>query len=171
MLNGLIIQVARIFGPENCWRRNDRSGHNCAMADLDRYTALALQTGSLTVSECKTREEARELMRTNLKRTARSVAGGCAFTLQYIGEAPRLVVLPEYSLTGFPLARRSSIGGTTPRWTRKARNTRNCRGLPFAIPFTWRAIAMKPTRPFQSCSSRPAFSSIRRARSFFATGA
>ena len=73
------------------------------MADLDRYTALALQTGSLTVSECETREEARELMRTNLKRTARSVAGGCAFTLQYIGEAPQLVVLPEYSLTGFPL--------------------------------------------------------------------
>ena len=73
------------------------------MDTLDRYTALALQTGSLTVSECKTREEARELMRRNLERTARSVAGGCAFTLQYIGEAPQLVVLPEYSLTGFPL--------------------------------------------------------------------
>lgn len=53
-------------------------------------------------------------MRGNLKRTARSVAGGCAFTLQYIGETPRLVVLPEYSLTGFP------IGATVEQWRRNA---------------------------------------------------
>ena len=84
------------------------------MQRLDRYTAVALQTGSVTVSECKTREEARELMRGNLKRTARSVAGGCAFTLQYIGETPSLVVLPEYSLTGFP------IGATVEQWRRNA---------------------------------------------------
>ena len=84
------------------------------MATLDRYTALALQTGSLTVSECETREQARELMRKNLKRTARAVAGGCGFALQYIGEAPKLVVLPEYSLTGFPL------GASVKQWRHNA---------------------------------------------------
>ena len=142
------------------------------MAKLDRYTALALQTGSLTVSECPTREEARELMRTNLKRTARSVAGGCAFTLQYIGEAPQLVVLPEYSLTGFPL------GAPVEQWRRNAAlDPKGEEYEELAKIAVRHAIYLAgncyETDPGLSggCSSRPAFSSIRPAKSYCATAA
>ena len=80
------------------------------MARLDRYLAIALQVGAHTVSFCKNRKEARERMRQNLARTARAVAGGCGFALQFAGEKPKLIVLPEYSLTGFPM------GSTIEQW-------------------------------------------------------
>ncbi|MCY4157814.1 MAG: nitrilase [Gammaproteobacteria bacterium] len=73
------------------------------MDTLDRYIAMALQTGTHAVSFCKSREEARERMRENLGRTERVVTGSCAFSTQYSGEAPKLIVLPEYFLTGFPM--------------------------------------------------------------------
>ena len=79
------------------------ASHNDGMATLDRYIALALQIGTNTVSFCSSRDEARERMRENLKLTARAVAGGCAFSNQYAGEVPKLIVLPEYFLTGFPM--------------------------------------------------------------------
>ncbi len=70
---------------------------------LDRYIALALQIGTHAVSFCKSREEARQRMRENLRRAERAIAGSCAFTVQFSGESPRLIVLPEYFLTGFPM--------------------------------------------------------------------
>ena len=80
------------------------------MATLDRYIALALQIGTRCVSFCGSREEARGRMRENLRHAERAVAGSCSFAIQYLGESPKLIVLPEYFLTGFPM------GSTIDQW-------------------------------------------------------
>ncbi len=80
------------------------------MDTVDRYLALALQAGTHAVSFCRSREEARERMRENLRRAERAIVGGCTFSVQYSGESPKLIVLPEYLLTGFPM------GATIDHW-------------------------------------------------------
>ena len=83
-------------------------------ATPDRYAALALQITTHCVNACPDRETARARMAENIARVRRSVAGSKAFINQYSGEAARLVVLPEYFLTGFPL------GDSVPGWRDKA---------------------------------------------------
>jgi deaminated glutathione amidase len=68
-----------------------------------RYAALALQFSTACVNDCPDREAARARMRQNLDRAHRSVAASKAFIRQFSGSEVRLVVLPEYFLTGFPL--------------------------------------------------------------------
>jgi predicted amidohydrolase len=53
-------------------------------------------------------------MAENIARVRRAVAGSKAFIRQYSGEDARLVVLPEYFLTGFPM------GDSVPGWRDKA---------------------------------------------------
>jgi predicted amidohydrolase len=81
---------------------------------LDRYPALALQISTHCVNACPDRESARLRMSETIARVATAVSGSCAFTRQYSGVAPRLVVLPEYFLTGFPM------GDTVAGWRDKA---------------------------------------------------
>lgn len=69
----------------------------------ERYTALALQMGTACVNDCPDRESVRQRMRGNLERAARLIAGSKAFVRQFAGSEVRLVVLPEYFLTGFPM--------------------------------------------------------------------
>jgi len=66
---------------------------------LDRYYALALQTRCDTVNDLATVGEVRARMRQSIARVARELAASKAF----IGPDLKLVVLPEYFLTGFPL--------------------------------------------------------------------
>lgn len=82
--------------------------------NVERYNAMALQIGTTCVNPCPDRAAARQLMLDNVARIRTAVAGGHAFTRQYSGEAPRLIVLPEYCLTGFPM------GDTVPGWRDKA---------------------------------------------------
>jgi predicted amidohydrolase len=65
---------------------------------MTAYRALALQTRCDAVHGTD-RSEARSIMRRTIERIARQVSGSMAF----IGRDLRLVVLPEYILTGHPL--------------------------------------------------------------------
>jgi len=66
---------------------------------MDRYKALALQVTCQAVNKAKTRDEARALMLASIDRINGQIRGSKAF----IGRDLRLVVLPEYFLTGFPM--------------------------------------------------------------------
>jgi predicted amidohydrolase len=65
---------------------------------MTAYRALALQTTCHAVNGCD-RAEARARMAASIDRIAKQIAGSLAF----IGPDCRLVVLPEYFLTGHPL--------------------------------------------------------------------
>ncbi|MEO7386568.1 MAG: nitrilase-related carbon-nitrogen hydrolase [Gammaproteobacteria bacterium] len=80
----------------------------------ERYAALALQFATACVNECRDRPAARVRMAENLARVGGSVAASKAFIRQFSGIEVRLVVLPEYFLTGFPL------GESVPAWRDKA---------------------------------------------------
>ena len=66
---------------------------------MTAYRALALQTRCDAVNGAADRADARGIMQRTIERIGRQVAGSKAF----IGPDLRLVVLPEYVLTGHPL--------------------------------------------------------------------
>lgn len=74
------------------------------------YIALALQSLCAAVNDCASPEEARERVLASIARMSREIAGSKAF----IGDGVKLVVLPEYALTGFPM------GETAAQWRAKA---------------------------------------------------
>ncbi len=75
-----------------------------------RYKALALQVTCDAVNIAKDRAEARAMMERTIQRLNQQIRASKAF----IGRDTRLVVLPEYFLTGFPMG--ESIEG----WREKA---------------------------------------------------
>ncbi len=79
-------------------------------ASPERYRALALQVACRAVNEAADRTEARALMMESLARLERQIEA----SRRFIGPDCRLVVLPEYFLTGFPSG--EEIG----EWTEKA---------------------------------------------------
>jgi len=78
--------------------------------EITAYRALALQLTCHAVNDCPDRYTARHRMMENVARADRAVGGSKAF----IGPDLRLVVLPEYLLTSYP------IGDTLPGWADKA---------------------------------------------------
>jgi deaminated glutathione amidase len=74
------------------------------------YRALALQTACHAVNACPDRASARARMAAGIDRIGRQVRAAKAF----LGPDVRLVVLPEYFLTGYPL------GESIPGWADKA---------------------------------------------------
>jgi predicted amidohydrolase len=80
----------------------------------ERYAALALQVATHCINDCRDRTAARERMAQNLARVGASVAASKGFIRQFSGIDVRLVVLPEYFLTGFPIAE------SIPVWRDKA---------------------------------------------------
>jgi predicted amidohydrolase len=68
-------------------------------SDAPTYRALALQTRCDAIHGAASREAARERMQATLERIGRQIAG----SLGWIGTDCRLVVLPEYVLTGHPI--------------------------------------------------------------------
>lgn len=64
-----------------------------------RYKALALQVTCQTVNACQNRSEARVIMNDTLLRLEKQIAASMAF----VGKDVKLIVLPEYFLTGFPM--------------------------------------------------------------------
>jgi predicted amidohydrolase len=79
-----------------------------------RYQALALQLRTVSIGHCPDRTAAREMLAANIRRVADAVAASIAFVRQYDGAEVRLVVLPEYSLTGSP------AGGGIASWRDRA---------------------------------------------------
>lgn len=69
------------------------------MADGPAYRALALQARCRSVNAATDRAEARAIMKDSIDRLRRQIASSVAF----IGADCRLVVLPEYALTGHPV--------------------------------------------------------------------
>jgi len=81
------------------------------MTDADlAYRALALQTACHAVNQCPDRASARSRMRESIARIGRQIRAARGF----LGQDVRLVVLPEYFLTGYPL------GESIPEWADKA---------------------------------------------------
>ena len=78
--------------------------------DVNAYRALALQLTCHAVNDCPDRRAARARMLENVSRMDRAVGGSKGF----LGPDLRLVVLPEYLLTSYPL------GDTLPGWADKA---------------------------------------------------
>jgi predicted amidohydrolase len=76
----------------------------------DSFRALALQVTASAVNHARDRAEAQVLMQQAIARIAPQLAASLAF----IGPDCRLVVLPEYFLTGFPL------GESITAWAEKA---------------------------------------------------
>ncbi|WP_416676889.1 nitrilase-related carbon-nitrogen hydrolase [Egbenema bharatensis] len=68
-------------------------------AITDTYRALALQLTCHAINQATDRQEARNMMHQAIARISSQIAASLAF----IGSDCRLVVLPEYFLTGFPL--------------------------------------------------------------------
>jgi deaminated glutathione amidase len=77
---------------------------------FDSYRALALQVRCHAINRCPDRASARERMRASIERIGLQIAGARGFH----GQDVRLVVLPEYFLTGYPL------GETIAGWADKA---------------------------------------------------
>jgi predicted amidohydrolase len=79
-----------------------------------RYQALALQLTTESVGHLADALAARAAMQSNIRRIGAAAGASIAFIQQYDGSVVRLVVLPEYSLTGAP------TGGDFTAWRAKA---------------------------------------------------
>ena len=89
---------------------------------IERYTALALQTRCDTVNKLDNKA-ARKAMLASIDRIDEQIRGSLVLT----GPSVKLVVLPEYFMTGYP------VGETIEGWADKAAisGRRPCR------PGTW----------------------------------
>lgn len=72
-------------------------------AGLDRYAALALQALCDAVNQDKSRKDAHERMRRAIGRVSAQILAAKGFLKGFNGYDLKLVVLPEYWMTGFPL--------------------------------------------------------------------
>lgn len=77
---------------------------------MERYKALALQITCDTVNSCDSKEKVDEVFKKTLSKIDAQISASKAF----IGQDLKLVVLPEYFLTGFPM------GETIEQWRVKA---------------------------------------------------
>ncbi|WP_413201272.1 nitrilase-related carbon-nitrogen hydrolase, partial [Nostoc piscinale] len=84
------------------------------MADIPNsiasYRALALQVTCHAVNQARDRHSAQEIIHNTINRLAQQIAASIAF----IGFDCRLIVLPEYFLTGFPMGESLAV------WREKA---------------------------------------------------
>lgn len=83
------------------------------MNTLPAFGALALQADCHAVNAAPSVAEAREMIAAAIGRMRKLVLGSKGFIASFKGSEVKLVVLPEYVLTGFPL------GETIPGWAEK----------------------------------------------------
>ena len=74
------------------------------------YRAIALQAKTFAVNRAKSKAEADEIIKQTIERISWQIFGSIAF----VGFDTKLIVLPEYFLTGFPM------GETIDEWREKA---------------------------------------------------
>ena len=77
---------------------------------MERYKALALQITCETINSCQTKQEVEEVFKKTISKINAQIKASKAF----LGQDLKLVVLPEYFLTGFPM------GETIEQWKEKA---------------------------------------------------
>ena len=129
------------------WKTNPKSDPPAPV-----YTALALQSLCETVNASADPAQAREAMMRAIARMRAEIAGSIAF----IGPHVRLVVLPEYALTGFPMRESASewrakaaIDADGPEFEALARIAAD-----FDIHLAWNGYETDPHFPalyFQAC--------------------
>lgn len=78
--------------------------------DAPCYRAVALQVACHAINACRSRAESQPLIDGAIDR----IAGQIKATIGFFGPSTKLVVLPEYILTGFPM------GESVASWTEKA---------------------------------------------------
>ncbi len=78
--------------------------------DAPSYRAVALQTACHAINACRSRAESQPLIDGAIDR----IAGQIKATVGFFGPSTKLVVLPEYILTGFPM------GESVAAWAEKA---------------------------------------------------
>lgn len=115
LLHAETVPVARYDGVEDVYRQNRQSiveGRvmETSAETMTSFRALALQVTCHAVNQLPNREQARARMRQTLERLRRLIPA----SLAWVGQDTRLVVLPEYFLTGFPM------GETIEEWAQKA---------------------------------------------------
>ncbi len=77
---------------------------------IESFRALALQVTCHAINQVTDHQEVRSLMQDTINRLAKQIAASIAF----IGSDCRLIVLPEYFLTGFPMGESLAV------WAEKA---------------------------------------------------
>jgi predicted amidohydrolase len=87
---------------------------NSGQQTHQRYAALALQTACDAVNRDTSQQSAHERMRRSIERVAAQIGASKAFLRSFNGYDLKLVVLPEYWMTGFPL------GESREAWREKA---------------------------------------------------
>ncbi len=80
------------------------------MSVIEPYSALALQMRCDAVNQCSDAAQARDQMMRSIGRCEQLIRGSTGFVETFAGETVRLVVLPEYFLSGFPM------GESAERW-------------------------------------------------------
>lgn len=80
------------------------------------YRALALQARTVSVNRCADRSSALEVMDASIERLREQITA----SVRFIGQDCRLVVLPEYVLTGHP------VGEPIPVWRERAALEPDC---------------------------------------------
>ncbi len=80
------------------------------MSETLSYRAIAMQAKCFAVNKAQNKEEAYEIMRATISRLDKQIFASKAF----IGQDTKLIVLPEYFLTSFPL------GESIEQWREKA---------------------------------------------------
>jgi predicted amidohydrolase len=78
--------------------------------DAPSYRAVALQVACHAINACRSRAESQPLIDAAIDR----IAGQIKATIGFFGPSTKLVVLPEYILTGFPM------GESVAAWAEKA---------------------------------------------------
>jgi predicted amidohydrolase len=92
----------------------DVAAQNANLASSLRYSALALQTRCDAVNQDTTKDAARARMTTTMARVSSQIGAAKGFLKGFNGYDLKLVVLPEYWMTSFPL------GETREQWQAKA---------------------------------------------------
>jgi predicted amidohydrolase len=82
--------------------------------ELKTYAALPLQAACHAVNRCKDTGDARARMMQAIAHCGELIQGSKQFASTFSGDTIRLVVLPEYFMTGFPM------GENTGSWQEKA---------------------------------------------------
>ncbi len=81
---------------------------------IESYSAIAMQLRCRGINEHKDVAPARAAIMANVEKACKQVAGSVKFNSFFTGAETKLVVLPEFVLTGFPM------GDTVDEWREKA---------------------------------------------------
>jgi predicted amidohydrolase len=81
---------------------------------IESYSAIAMQLKCRGINQHKDVDSARAAVMANVTKAAEQIVGGARFNSFFTGAETKLVVLPEFVLTGFPL------GETIAEWRERA---------------------------------------------------